>query len=247
MRVGLFITCLTDTLMPQVGEAVVSVLRRLGHDVVFPERQVCCGQMHANSGYRDEAMRIGASLIAVLGESDVDAVVAPSGSCVAMPRDQLPWLAEDAGDARLAEAALELGPRVYEFSEFLVGKLGVTDVGAAFDGRVAYHPACHSLRVLKTGDAARRLLEHVHGLELVSLPDAESCCGFGGLFSIKLADVSAAMLADKLAAVSASGAGVCTTVDSSCLMHIRGGIERQQLPIRAMHLAEILASPGAEA
>ncbi len=242
MRLALFATCLGDTLAPRAATATVAVLERLGHEVVFPERQTCCGQMHANSGYRDEALRVARGFVRTFGDERFDAVVAPSGSCVAMVREQLPLLADEVGDGELAAAARELAPRVFELSELLVRELEVEDVGATFPRRVAYHPACHSLRVLRIGDAPLRLLRAVRGLELVELPDAATCCGFGGLFSTKLHEVSGAMLADKLAALRASGAEVCTAVDGSCLMHVGGGLSRAGDPIRALHLAEILAS-----
>jgi L-lactate dehydrogenase complex protein LldE len=198
--------------------------------------------MHANSGYRDEALRIARRFVETFAAAGADAVVAPSGSCVAMLREQLPLLAQDAGDEALAAAAGALGARVFELSELLVRELGVEDVGASFPHRVAYHPACHSLRVLQIGDAPLRLLRAVRGLELAELPDATACCGFGGLFATKLHEVSGAMLADKLAALRVSGASVCTAVDASCLMQIGGGLSRAGAPIRALHLAEILAS-----
>lgn len=242
MRIALFATCLGDTLAPRAAIATTAVLERLGHEVVLPARQVCCGQMHANSGYRDEALRIARGLVRALADEPADAVVSPSGSCVAMVREQLPLLADDAGDAALAAEARQLGGRVFELSELLVRELGVEDVGASFPHRVAYHPACHSLRALRIGDAPLRLLRAVRGLELVDLPDATACCGFGGLFSLKLHELSGAMLAGKLAALRASGATVCTAVDASCLLHVGGGLRRAGDPIRALHLAEILAS-----
>lgn len=247
MRLALFATCLADTLAPRAAIATTAVLERLGHEVAFPAQQTCCGQMHANSGYRDEALRIARGFVRTFADERFDAVVAPSGSCVAMVREQLPLLADDAGDGELAAAARELGGRVFELSELLVHELGVEDVGASFPERVAYHPACHSLRVLRIGDAPLRLLRAVRGLELVELPDAAVCCGFGGLFSTKLHEVSGAMLADKLAALRASGASVCTAVDGSCLMHIGGGLSRAGDGIRVLHLAEILASTEAVA
>lgn len=242
MRLALFLTCLGDTLAPKAGAATVTVLQRLGHQVVFPPAQTCCGQMHANSGYREQALSIGRRFLQAFSEESFDAIVAPSGSCVAMIREQLPQLAQDAGDADLARRARELGSRVFELTEFLVGELGVEDVGARFPERVAYHPACHSLRVLRIGDAPLRLLRAVEGLELAELPDAQTCCGFGGLFSTKMHEVSGAMLMDKIAALRESGAKVCTAVDSSCLLHIDGGLRRARAPIRTMHLAEILAA-----
>jgi L-lactate dehydrogenase complex protein LldE len=223
MRVALLVTCLVDTLFPQVGRATVTVLERLGHEVVFPREQTCCGQLHRNSGHADEAAVLEARLADVF--ADAEAVVVPSGSCAAHVRAH--------GGA--------LSARVFELSELLVTRLGVEDVGARFDGRVTYHPTCHSLRLLRLGDEPLRLLRAVEGLELVELPDATECCGFGGTFAVKNADVSSAMLRDKLAAVTATGADAVCACDASCLMHIGGGLERSGSTVRAVHLSEVLA------
>jgi L-lactate dehydrogenase complex protein LldE len=224
VRVGLFVTCLGDSIFPEAPKAVVCVLERLGHEVEFPAEQTCCGQLLSNSGYHDEAAALAARFESIF--ESFDAVVSPSSSCVGMVREFRP----------------AFGSRVFELSEFLVSHLGVEDVGASFPHRVAYHPTCHSLRVAKVGDAPLRLLRAVKGLELVELPEATECCGFGGTFAVKNAETSSAMLADKCAAIVASGAEVCTAVDSSCLMQIDGGLARRRAGIRTMHLAEILAS-----
>jgi L-lactate dehydrogenase complex protein LldE len=229
VRIALFVTCFNDTLFPRTGRAVVEILERLGHRVEFPLEQTCCGQMHANSGYRDEAAPLARRFVRVFG--GFDAVVSPSASCVGMVRDQYPGL--------LGEAAL---PRVFELTEFLVDELGVEDVGASFPHRVTLHPTCHSLRLLHVGDRPARLLRAVHGLDLVELPDAAECCGFGGTFAVKNADTSMAMLSDKLARVLDTGAEVCTAADNSCLMHIGGALARQRAGVRTMHVAEILAA-----
>jgi L-lactate dehydrogenase complex protein LldE len=242
MAVALFITCLNDTLAPQAGQAMVAVLERLGHDVVFPEEQTCCGQMHANSGYQLQAVPVARRFVRVFGDPSFDAIVSPSASCVSMVHDQYPRLAELAGDAQLAAGVRLLIPKVYEFSQFLVDVLGIEDVGAAFPHRVTYHPTCHGLRGLKLGDAPLRLLRNVRDIELVELPQAETCCGFGGTFAVKNADTSAAMLTDKLRCVIDTGADVCTAGDSSCLLQIGGGLARQRAGVRTMHVAEILAS-----
>jgi L-lactate dehydrogenase complex protein LldE len=242
MRIALFISCLADTLAPAAGRATVAVLERLGHEIVFPEEQTCCGQMHVNTGYATEAVPLARRFVRVFGGCEADAIVCPSASCAGTVIEQYPRLAELAGDDRLAAEAGELAPRVHELSEFLVGTLGVEDVGATFPHRVAYHPTCHSLRGLRIGDAPRRLLEGVREIELVELPEAETCCGFGGTFAVKNADTSAAMLADKVRALLDVGAEVCTAVDSSCLLQIGGGLSRQRTGVRTMHLAEILAS-----
>ena len=222
MEIALFITCIGDTMFPEVGRATVQVLERLGHDVVFPEQQTCCGQMHLNSGYARDAERLRWRFEEIFGGFDV--VVSPSSSCVGTARE------------------LYGMKNVYELSELLVHHLGVEDVGASFAGRVTYHPTCHSLRVTRVGDAPVRLLRCVRGLELVELPRAEECCGFGGTFALKNAETSSAMLADKCDAIASSGAGVCAAVDGSCLLQIGGGLSRRKTQARAMHVAEILAS-----
>jgi L-lactate dehydrogenase complex protein LldE len=222
VQIALFITCVGDTLFPEAGRATVQVLERLGHEVVFPEAQTCCGQMHLNSGYRREAERLGRRFERIFGE--YEAVVSPSSSCVGTVREEL---------------GME---NVYELSELLVHRLGAEDVDASFPARVAYHPTCHSLRVTKVGDAPLRLLRNVRRLELVELPNAEECCGFGGTFSVKNADVSSAMLDDKCAAIESTGVDFCTALDGSCLLQIGGGLARRQSHARVLHLAEILAS-----
>lgn len=233
MRVALFVTCVNDTLFPGTGRAVVSLLRRLGCDVDFPTAQTCCGQMHVNTGYRAEGVRLAHHFAEVFGE--YDAVVAPSGSCAAMVREQYPKLV---GDQPVVS-------KVYDLSEFLVDILQVTDVGAYFPHRVTYHPTCHSLRGLHLGDRPAKLLENVRGLELVPLGGAEECCGFGGTFAVKNAEVSAAMCADKVRNVMDTGAEVLCAADNSCLMHIGGAMRRQRTGVRIMHLAEILATTEA--
>jgi L-lactate dehydrogenase complex protein LldE len=242
MRIGLFITCVADTLFPQAGRATVEVLERLGHEVGFPREQTCCGQMHANSGYDEEALPMVRRFVEMFGSGQFDAVVSPSSSCAAMVRHQYGRLASRTGDPSLQDAVVALVPQVFELSEFLVGQLGVEDVGAAFPHRVTYHPTCHSLRLLQVGDAPLRLLRAVRGIDLVELPEAQGCCGFGGTFAVKNADTSAAMLADKTRAILDTGAEVCAALDCSCLMHIGGGLHRQRTGVRTMHVAEILAS-----
>jgi L-lactate dehydrogenase complex protein LldE len=239
MRIGLFVTCLTDTLFPDTGRAVVTVLERLGHQVDFPAAQACCGQMHFNTGYRREAIPMVRGMVAAF--AGYDAVVSPSASCTSMVREYYPALAGEAGDAALARAVAELVPRTWELSEYLTGVLGVTDVGAYFPHRVTYHPSCHSLRMLAVGDAPLRLLRAVRGLDLADLPDAESCCGFGGTFAVKNPDVSAAICTDKVAAIRQTGAEIVCAADNSCLMHIGGALTRQRSGVATMHLAEILA------
>ena len=223
MRVALFVTCFNDTLFPETGRATVRLLERLGCEVDFPEEQTCCGQMHFNSGYAREGLELARRFERVF--AGAEAVVSPSASCVGMVR-------EHAG----------VDAPVWELSEFLTGPLGLEDVGAYYPHRVTWHPTCHSLRVLRVGDAPLRLLRAVKGLDLVELPDATECCGFGGTFAVKNADVSTAMLSDKLRATLDTRAEVVASSDNSCLMHIGGGLSRQRAGVRAVHLAEILAS-----
>ena len=240
MRVALFVTCLVDAWAPQVGRAALQLLERLGVTVDVPLRQSCCGQMHINTGYP----RLAIPLIRkhVRAFDGYDAIVVPSGSCTAAVRHQHAGVAASAGHPALGEQARRLAARTYELSEFLVDVLGVVDVGAYFPHRVTYHPACHSMRVLRLGDRPVRLLRSVRGIDLAELPDADECCGFGGTFAVKNAAVSGAMLADKTAAVRATGAAFCTAADSSCLLHIGGGLSRLGAGVATRHIAEILAS-----
>ncbi len=240
MRVALFVTCLVEAMFPDVGRATVTLLERLGHEVVVPPAQTCCGQMHINTGYPGAAMPL------VRNHADAfagyDAIVAPSASCVGSVRHQHAMLARRAGDDALAAAADQVAAHTYELSEFLVDVLGVEDVGAHYPHRVTYHPTCHSLRMLRVDDRPLRLLRRVSGLDLVELPDADQCCGFGGTFALKNPDVSTAMLADKMRHVQDTGAHTCTAADSSCLMHIGGGLSRLRSGARTLHLAEILSA-----
>jgi L-lactate dehydrogenase complex protein LldE len=245
MRVALFITCFNDTLFPNVGIATTHLLERLGLTVDFPEAQTCCGQMHFNTGYQREAIPLVRHFIEVFSTAEV--IVAPSASCVGMVRDLYPKAAALSGDTALVAAVEELIPRVYELSEFLVKRLDVTDVGAYYPHRVTYHPTCHSLRVLHLGDAPLQLLRAVKGIELVELPNARECCGFGGTFSVKNVDTSLAMLSDKMRCVLDTGAEVLCSADTSCLLHIGGGLHRQRAGVATIHLAEILASTESEA
>ena len=243
LQVALFITCYNDTLFPATGQAVVRVLERLGHSIVFPAGQTCCGQMHWNTGYQKEAFPLLTRFVKQFRECE--AVVIPSTSCVGMMRDHYPLMAaqvaKETGDTSLQREVAELLPKVWEFSEFLTQKLGLEDVGAYYPHRVTYHASCHGLRNLGLGDGPKRLLEHVRGLELVQIERIEECCGFGGTFAVKNADVSSAMLAGKIDAVLKTEAEFCTACDNSCLMHIHGGLHRLQAEVSTVHLAEILA------
>ncbi len=240
MRIALFVTCLVDGLFPEVGKATVRLLERLGHQVEVPMRQTCCGQMHINTGYPREALPLVRNHVQAF--LDYDAIVVPSGSCTASIRHQHSDVARQFGDARLAEAAEVIASHTYELSEFLVDVLGVSNVGAYFPHRVTYHPTCHSLRLLRVGDRPLQLLREVRGIDLIVLPDADSCCGFGGTFALQNPAVSTAMMADKMAHVLGTRAEICTAGDSSCLMHIGGGLSRLHTGVRTIHLAEILAT-----
>ena len=239
LRVSLFITCYNDTLFPETGKAVVRVLERLGHTVEFPAGQTCCGQMHWNTGYQAEAMPLLSRFVEQF--RGAEAVVVPSSSCVAMMRDHYPKMAFSLKDEKLIADVEALLPKVFEFSEFLTKRLGLEDVGAYYPHRVTYHASCHGLRNLGLGDGPMRLLKAVRGIDLVELQGLEQCCGFGGTFAVKNADVSGAMLADKMSAVLATEAEACTACDNSCLMHIQGALHRQKTGVRTVHLAEILA------
>lgn len=244
MHIALFITCFNDTLFPGVGIATTQLLERLGHTIDFPEAQTCCGQMHYNTGYQREAIPLVRHFVDAFGDAEV--IVAPSASCVGMVRDLYPKAAALSGDQGLIEAVEMLTPRVYELTEFLVKRLEVTDVGAYYPHRVTYHPTCHSLRVLHVGDAPLQLLRAVKGIDLVELPNAAECCGFGGTFAIKNPDTSLAMLSDKMRCVLDTSAEIVCSADTSCLLHIGGGLSRQRTGVATRHIAEILASTESE-
>ncbi|GGJ04822.1 Fe-S oxidoreductase [Alicyclobacillus cellulosilyticus] len=236
MRVALFITCLVDNLFPQVGESMVRLLHRLGVEVMLPAGQTCCGQPAFNSGYAEEARAVGATLLEAFAGADY--VVSPSGSCTGMVHHYFPELFR--GDDRAARLADELIRKSYEFSQFVVRVLGVTDVGACFPHRVTYHPSCHGSRLLGVRDEPQQLLAKVRDIELVPLPYAEDCCGFGGTFAVKMGDISTAMVAEKAAHVAETGAEVLVGTDMGCLMNIGGRLAREGRPVQVMHLAELL-------
>jgi L-lactate dehydrogenase complex protein LldE len=240
MRASLFITCYNDTLFPETGQAVVRLLERLGVTLDFHAQQTCCGQMHANTGFRTEAYEQANRFVRMY--QDAEAVVIPSSSCVAMIRDQYPGLIQELETPKLQEQFQSLLPRVYELTEFLTDKLGIDDVGAYFPHRVTYHASCHGLRGLHIGDRPMRLLNKVRGLEFVPIENIDRCCGFGGTFSIKNAEVSSAMLSAKLCDVLSTRAEYCTALDNSCLMHIGGALHREFAGARTIHIAQILAS-----
>lgn len=236
MRVSLFITCLADQLYPQVGESVVRLLNRYGCEVDFPEGQTCCGQPAFNSGYQEETREVARSMIRAFEKSDY--VVSPSGSCTGMIhhfylylfQEEPEWLAK-------AEA---LAKKTYEFSQFLVHVLGVTDLEAEFPAKVTYHPSCHAMRLLGVRNEPIELLKHVRGLEYADLPYKEDCCGFGGTFAVKMADMSEAMVCEKAANVCSTQAEVLVGTDMGCLMNIGGRLQKEGKPVRVMHLAELL-------
>ncbi|TVT54993.1 (Fe-S)-binding protein [Amycolatopsis rhizosphaerae] len=240
MKVAVLVTCINDAMFPDTGRAVVRLLRRLGVDAGFPPGQTCCAQPMVNTGYLDEAVPVVRGFAEAF--AGYDAIVTPSGSCAGSVRHQHGIVARRSGDPRLAERVAELGPKTYELSEFLVDVLGVTDVGAYYPHRVTYHPTCHSLRMLGVGDRPLRLLRAVRGLELVDLPGANECCGFGGTFALKNAETSTAMGADKARHVRETGAEVLVAGDNSCLLHIGGMLSRQRTGVRIAHLADVLAS-----
>ncbi|MET8808694.1 (Fe-S)-binding protein [Streptomyces sp. NPDC004546] len=248
MRVGLFVTCVNDAVYPDTGRAVVRLLERLGVEVDFPEAQTCCGQAHYNTGYRRQTEPLVRRMADTF--AGYDYVVTPSGSCAAMVRDNYPRIgakarAEGRG-GELSRAADALVPRVYEFTEFLVDVLGVTDVGAYYPHTVTYHPSCHGLRLLGLGDRPLQLLRAVKGLTLAELPAADECCGFGGTFAVKNPAVSAAMGHDKVRHAESTGAEILCGADNSCLMHLGGLFRRLDAPLRTLHIAEILASTEPE-
>ena len=246
MRIALFATCIVDAMYPRTARATVAILERLGHEVVFPSGQACCGQMHVNSGYFKEALPVVRNHVEAFSGGDYDVAVAPSASCVASVKHQHQMVARHCGDAVLETQAGVVGGKTYELSQLLTDVLGITDaateLGSHFPHSVTYHPSCHGMRLLRLGDRQLNLLKTVGGIDVVELPEADQCCGFGGTFSMKNADVSSAMLADKAANVRATGAQLCSGGDASCLLHIGGGLSRQGSTVGTLHFAEILAS-----
>jgi L-lactate dehydrogenase complex protein LldE len=240
VRIALFIACFNDAMYPQTGKAMVALLRRLGHEVNFPSGQTCCGQMHFNTGYQDECIPLAERFCDVFDPYDV--VLAASGSCASMVKDYYPVVADRARSAALRRRAESIGTRLFELSELLVDVLGVTETGSYFPHRVTYHPTCHTLRMLRVGDRPTQLLRAVSGIDLLELPDAEECCGFGGTFALHNADTSIAMGTDKIANALGTGAEVLAAADNSCLMHLGGILSRARAGVRPLHYAEILAS-----
>ena len=237
MTVTLFVPCFVDALFPRAAISMVQILEKLGHKVICPEALTCCGQPPFNSGYWDEARPVAAKVLATL--KDAEAVVIGSGSCGAMVKKFYPELFANRPEETLAQ---QVSARTWEFSDFLVTKLGVTDLGSAFPHRVTFHDGCHGLRELGIKQPPRVLLNHVKGLELIEMTEAERCCGFGGTFSAKFPMISTAMGEVKCASATETDAEYIVSNDSSCLMHIQGLLSRQGNPLKAIHLAEVLAT-----
>ena len=258
MKIALFATCIVDAMYPEVAQATVTILRRLGHEVIFPEGQTCCGQMHINSGKFAQAEPVIAAHARAFSNTEWDAAVAPSASCVASLGHQQPMVARRMGNEALATEAADIADRTYELSQFLTDVLGITDasadLGSYFPHRVTYHPSCHGMRLLRLGDRQSNLLRSVEGIDYVELPLADSCCGFGGTFSVKNPEVSSAMLADKIRTVQSTGAEVCTGGDASCLLHMGGGLSRFQRTgnfegtpdVTAVHVKQTSGRVGAD-
>ena len=243
MKVSLFVTCLVDQMWASVGASTVEVLRRVGCEVEFDDRQTCCGQPAFNTGYRDEARQVAQRFIRIFEESKADAIVSPSGSCTAMVH-HFPELfaAEAEWSEQWAKRAEAIAARTYELSSFLVRVLKRDDVGASWPGRLTWHDACHGLRDLNIKSEPRALIRNVRGAEFVELENAESCCGFGGTFSVKYPEISVAILDQKIEAIERSGVQAVVSGDASCLMQIGGRLSRKGSKVRVMHLAELLAS-----
>lgn len=237
MKISIFVPCFIDQLFPKVAINVVKVLERLGHEVDFPVEQTCCGQPAFNSGYWKEAQDVARRFLDIF--SDSQAIICPSSSCTAMVRKFYHEIFRDTSDT---EAVTAIAKKTFEFSEFLVHKLGVIDVGAHFNAKVTWHDACHGLRELSIQNEPRQLLRAVRGLELVEMKECETCCGFGGTFSVKFPDISISMAMSKVESIEKCGAEYVTSSDSSCLMQINGLLEKRRSKIKALHLAEILAS-----
>jgi L-lactate dehydrogenase complex protein LldE len=239
MKVQLFITCLADQFYPGTLEKMVAILERLGVEVEFPPDQTCCGQPFFNSGFRMEAARVARTWLKAFSQSDAP-IVSPSGSCVATVRHSYPELFP----AGTPEYALvnDLAARTFEFTDFLVNQLKITDVGAIFPHKVTYHASCHHLRLLGLRTEAKQLLQSVRGLELIPLTEEDTCCGFGGVFSVVYPEVSRAMMQNKVRNIQATGAEYVVSCDAGCLMNISGGLQKGDSTTKAVHIIDILAS-----
>jgi len=236
-KVTLFIQCIIDGMFPEVGFAVVRIFEKLGIDVECPAEQTCCGQPAFNSGYRKEAKRAAEHFINVF--DDAEAIVCPSGSCVNMVRNHYPELFR--GDAKLLARAKGIGVRTFELTEYLVDVLGMEDLGSRYDGRITYHDSCHLMRGIGVKEQPRKLIRKIRGAEFIEMNDSDKCCGFGGAFSVKYPEISAAILEDKIKNIISSNADVVTGCDMGCLMNIQGMLNRKGLPIKTLHIAQLLA------
>jgi len=236
MKISIFITCLGNVMYPDLGVTMAKIFNRLGHTVDYPDEQACCGQIAFNSGYMDDARLVARKLIDSFERSEV--VVAPSGSCVSMIHHNYPTLFEN--DPVYLKKSKELKDKSYEFTQFIVNVLKKPDLGARYKAKVTYHPSCHATRLMGIKDEPLTLLEHIQGLEIVPLPEAQLCCGFGGTFAVKMPVISEAMVAEKAQHVLESGADVLTGVDMGCLMNISGYMEKQGHSVPAMHVIQLL-------
>ncbi len=238
IKVSLFITCLVDALFPQVGVSMVKVLKSLGVEVDFPEKQTCCGQPAFNTGFRQDAKLLAKRFLSIFERDGF--IVSPSGSCTSMVRVFYKELFHD--DQKTLNIVELISTRTYEFSEFLVNVLKVDDVGATYKGRVTYHDSCHALRELRIQDEPRKLIKSVKGIDFIEMKSPETCCGFGGTFSIKFPDVSVSILDEKIESIIESGADTVLSADMGCLMHIGGALDRRNIPVKTMHIAELLSN-----
>jgi len=237
-RVSLFVTCIVDQFFPRIGLATAELLERLGYRVEFPEGQTCCGQPAFNTGYREQARQVARHFLEVFQAAEH--IVSPSASCVSMVKNHYPELFNK--EPEWQQRARSLAGRIWELSQFLTEVARLEDVGARLEGVAAYHDGCHALRELGVREAPRRLLARVRGLKLREMPGAEECCGFGGTFSVKFPEISGAMARRKIQALCESGVEYVISADASCLMQIQGALSRAALPVRTLHLAEVLAS-----
>ena len=242
MKVSLFVTCLVDQFFPDAGASTVRLLRRYGCDVSFPPGQTCCGQPAFNSGYVNAARE--AAKNHYKNFADADYIVSPSGSCTGMVHHYYRELFAD--DPVMLEKVSAMVDKTYEFSQFMVNVLGVEDVGATFPHRVTYHPACHGMRLLGIQEEPMRLLRAIRDIELIELPKAEDCCGFGGTFSVKLSDISGAMVTEKSEHIEETRAEYLISTDMGCLMNINGNLRRRGSKVKIMHLAELLCHASAD-
>lgn len=240
VKVSLFITCLVDIFFPQVGESTVKVLKKLGVEIEFPEDQTCCGQPGFNSGFQEDARAIAKRFLSILNQDEDRLIICPSGSCTSMIKVFYKELFKE--EPEMIEIVNKVSSRTYELSDFLVNIMKVGDIGASYKGKVTYHDSCHLLRELKIKDEPRRLIRSVKGVEFIEMNLHDTCCGFGGTFSVKFPDVSASILDEKIENIVKSGADTVVSTDMGCLMQIRGALSRRRIPIKTMHIAELLAS-----